>query len=450
MFATSLTLAVLAALPSVADSPAVEFRYTGTLTPAKLGDSGEPVKRFSLYGLYQRTNTGGTLSFVVDEQGGGGWAWPERFGRIALDKNHAPQGKLRIRLLHEYQGTKYPLEVRLPLFEHADRLARDTEWTAGKTRYTVAGRKKVAGHESRRVEVSAPLGRSQKVFVAVDSPIVTRFEQTVFMGRGDRFKLAGELKTVKAVEKKPLAKITAPLATLLKLQTDLKRRENQTRSELSAKQLAEVKAALKTIAKRADETPWQSLVTFIQGDLQSQNKRSGEVAALAKKHVGKKAPKFTLIDLKGKTVDPKEHRGKIVVLHFWNYNGDALEEPYGQVGYLDYLNTKRKRLGVKIYGVAVDSRLAQPAKKSDALRSIRKLKSFMNLGYDVTLDDGEMLKDFGDPRSAGAKLPLWVVIDHTGKVRTYKTGFYKIRPEEGLRPLDTFLIELIREQRKGK
>lgn len=448
MFAAPLAV-VFAALPSLADSAAVEFQYTGTLTPAKLGKSDQPVKRFTLYGLYEPQNTGGRLSWVIDERGGGGWAWPERFGRIALDKNHQPQGKIRIRLLHDHQGTKYPLEVRLPLFEFAGRLARDSEWKNGQTRYEIIGRKKINGHDCRRVTVTAPRGRSQRVDVAVDSAIVIRFEQTVFMGRGDRFRLKGELQSVKAVDKARLAKINAPLKNLLKLQADLKRRENQTRSELSDEQLKAVEATLKSTEKLAEKSPWHSLVAFIKGDLASQRKRAGEVTTLAAKIVGKPAPKFTLLDARGRKVDRASLKGNVVLLHFWSYNGDALEEPYGQVGYIDYLFNKRKKLGLKVYGVAVDSRLAANTKRVQALRSIRKLTSFMNLEYPVLLDDGDVLKSFGDPRAAGAKLPLWVAIDHTGKVRLYKAGFYKIQPKEGLRPLDLELLKLIREQRKG-
>ena len=444
-----LSLVFAAGLPSLTESPAVEFQYTGTLTPAKRGENNEPVKRFTLYCLFVPSNSGGSLAWVLDERGGGGWAWPERFGRIELGKNYAPQGKLRVRLLHDHQGTKYPLEVRLPLFEHAERLAKETEWNAGGTRYEVRGRKKVGEYNTRRVDITARLGRSQRIDVVIDTPIVVKFEQTVFMGRGDRFRLKGELKSIKAVDKKRLARIEAPLKNLLKLQTDLQRRANQTRSELSDKQLAGVAAVLKTTEKLAAQTPWHSLVAFIKGDLASQRKREGEVTTLAKKRVGKPAPKLTLIDSKLKPIDAKQFAGKVTVLHFWSYNGDALEEPYGQVGYLDYLNSKRKRLGLKVYGVAVDSRLASNTKRTAALRSIRKLTSFMNLGYPVTLDDGTLLKKFGDPRTAGAKLPLWVVIDHKGIVRVYKAGFYKIQPQKGLQALDRSLLLLIREQRKG-
>ena len=45
------------------------------------------------------------------------------------------------------------------------------------------------------------------------------------------------------------------------------------------------------------------------------------------------------------------------MLHFWEYRDQPLKEPYGQVGYLEFLFQKRKEEGVKVYGVAVDGRL---------------------------------------------------------------------------------------------
>jgi peroxiredoxin len=385
---------------------------------------------------------------VIDEQGGGGWAWPERFGLIVLDGNHRPAGKTRIRLLHNHQGTKYPLTVRLPLFSSERKLTDTAEWKDGNLQYEVVRRRKVGEHDCRQIDVTGRIGLTQTAWVAVDSPIVVKSRQTVFMGRGDRFLLEMELKSAKTVDKDRLPKLQAVLKPLLALQQSLNRKSLEVRPELSRAQLQAVTAALKTLDNDARNTPYHSLVTFIKSDAESQQRRVGDVSTLEKKFLGKAAPKFSLKDLNGRPVDPKDYAGKIVVLHFWEYQGDALEEPYGQVGYLDFLTNRRGKLGVKVYGVAVDSRLADKSKSAEALKSIRKLKSFMNLGYPVTRDDGELLKKFGDPRKVDAKLPLWVVIDSRGNVRHYKAGFYQIRPDEGLRPLDSLLIKLIREARK--
>ena len=98
-------------------------------------------------------------------------------------------------------------------------------------------------------------------------------------------------------------------------------------------------------------------------------------------------------------------------------------------------------------GINVDSRFAETDKVGAANRSLKKLQEFMNLGYDVAIDDGALLTSFGDPRSLGSPLPLWVVIGHDGKVAHYHIGFYEIRPDEGLKQLDEAVVEALRKQK---
>ena len=67
--------------------------------------------------------------------------------------------------------------------------------------------------------------------------------------------------------------------------------------------------------------------------------------------------------------------------------------------------------------------------------------------YDIATDDGSTLAEFGDPRALGAPLPLWIVIGHDGKVAHYHTGFYDIKPDEGLKQLDDAVVEALRRQK---
>ena len=133
-------------------------------------------------------------------------------------------------------------------------------------------------------------------------------------------------------------------------------------------------------------------------------------------------------------------------MHFWQYRGEPLTEPYGQVGYLDFLNNKRKKLGVRVIGVNVDERFSNPQQSAAANRSMKNLVEFMKLGYDLATDDGTILADFGDPRTLGAPLPLWIVIGRDGKVSHYHTGIYNIKPDEGLKQLDDAVIEALRRK----
>jgi hypothetical protein len=47
----------------------------------------------------------------------------------------------------------------------------------------------------------------------------------------------------------------------------------------------------------------------------------------------------------------------------------------------------------------------------------------------------------------GAELPLWVVIGHDGKIVHYKVGYYAIKPDEGLRELDTAVVEALKREK---
>ncbi len=134
MLAIAIPTVVLAVLSGSlpAEQGAIELRYRGTFSKASRDaePTGEPVKRFDLYCLSTPRNEGGReLAFVLDEQGGGGWPWPARFGTMALDSKLRP-AKNRLHLLHEHSGTPYVLALPLPYFEFFDRLAADSRWEA--------------------------------------------------------------------------------------------------------------------------------------------------------------------------------------------------------------------------------------------------------------------------------------------------------------------------------
>jgi hypothetical protein len=129
-------------------------------------------------------------------------------------------------------------------------------------------------------------------------------------------------------------------------------------------------------------------------------------------------------------------KGQVTVLHFWDYRDEPLKEPYGQVGYLDFMYHRRRPDGLQVYGVAVDGRLADEKTRGAAERSVKKLRAFMNLSYPVVLDSGGFVKLFGDPRLVGANLPLFVVVGPEGKIIHYHVGHYDVHQDQGLKELD--------------
>ena len=429
---------------------ALELRYNGTLTPAVRGGDGQPVKRFSLYALLTPAeNDVRDLVYVTDERGGGSWPWAERFGRIALTAT--PEGPLRgPRLLQEHNEVPHPIKLRRPLFESHSKLAAGATWREDNLAYEVRQSVKVNDHDAWLVEVTTNFGRKQTLVIAKASGLLLDVEERIFMGQGDEYTLRMQLDSETVLPADKLALQLAVVDQLLDLQAALGRAQGDQSSDLSVAQLEQVAAAAPKLVTAADGTPFSRLVSVIAKDLESQQGRTNELAVLAQKFIGQVAPEFELHSLDGKLIPATERAGKITVLHFWDYQGDPLIEPYGQVGYLDFLHSRRRKLGVQIYGVAVDERFADKPQVPLAQRSVNKLKSFMNISYPLVADDGEVVKLFGDPRRIGARLPLWVVIGSDGKVLHYHVGFYKINPDEGLRELDDLLVKEIQAAQKNK
>lgn len=448
---TGLLLALIPCFASPLDEgAAVELRYTGSLVKLARDSEGQPVKRFSLYCLVKKSDGGGRdIAFLMDERGGGAWPWPERFGQISLNAKLQLSNAVQLRLLQDHNGTPHSLRIPRPVVEFVNELKAGAMWNSGSQAYEVKRAAKVQDRDCWQVDVSTNFGRKQSLWIQKDSPLLVELEERLFMGQGEEFSLRMKLESVDTLDETKLAAVQAPLDMLLKLQTELGRSENEQNPELTDAQLAKVNAVAPKIEQLAEGTPFSRLAGVINRDAQGQQQRTGELAQLAKKFIGQPAPEFTINPMEGKPVTPEDRAGKITVLHFWEYQGEPLVEPYGQVGYLDFLFSRRKKLNVQVYGVAVDVRFADKAQQQQAHRSVGKLKSFMNLGYPLVADDGDLISQFGDPRRVGAKLPLWVVIGADGKVAHYSAGFYKINPDEGLRELDEVVIKLIQEAKKA-
>jgi peroxiredoxin len=424
-----------------------ELQFAGTLSQQTKSGTTD-VKTFSLHTILLADDDGRRqFAFHLDERGGGSWGWPERFGLIPLPgETKTKTGTIRVLYSHEDQ--QYALPVRSPCFEFRDKLALSSTWMDGRREYSVTRPKKVNDRACFQVEVSSNLGKNQTLLVEAETGIVVSLEERVIIGRGDEFQLKMELRSQNMLETSEMAKSRKVLDSLLAIQTGLNRTGDQKNVELTSAQLNSLRMEFPQIEKEAEGTSWARFVAAIGRDLHLQQKRLDGVAGFQKKLVGQPAPQWALKLADGKQISEHDFEGQVVVLHFWQYRGEPLSEPYGQIGYLDFLYGKRKKLGVAVIGVNVDERFANPQQKPVALRSMKGLLDFMKIGYETAIDDGSVLAEFGDPRSTGAPLPLWIVIGHDGKVTHYHTGFYDIKPDEGLKPLDDAVVEAVR--RKGK
>lgn len=446
-----LAVLLLASIPSISLAQTREIQYSGSLTQlSRNGDSPAPVKQFELYSILRPVSSGHECFHVITERGGGGWAWPERFGVATLDDKHHRTNGRPPHVLHTHDAVKYPVETPLPLFEFADRIAPDANWMSGKLEYVVKRKTEVSGKQCWQIDATDNFGRRQTFFVDQDSPTLIAAERRVFMGRGDEFTLRMSLTGSRTLDAPEAARVQASIESLQSLQASLERSEGTTKPELSAAQIETTSAALPALVEQTEGIPLNKLVIAMSRDVRAQSQRAGDVSSLQKKFVGQPIPGFVLPTLKGATLDSASLKGKITVLHFWEYQGEPLEEPYGQVGYLDFLLNRRGRLGVSAVGIAVNEELAKPETQNAAKRSVRKLRDFMNLGYPIALDGGILIKQLGDPRQLDASLPLWVVVGPDGKIAHYHVGIFPINPDEGLRDLDAVVVRLIREQRAAE
>ena len=451
MFAFSLACALLAALP--ADS-ITEVQYVGQLKQVA-GEGVGDLKSFELTCRLLNTDGQPQMFWSVVETGAGEFAWPERFGLAKFEKNNQHASGQLPRVLQTHNEVPSPVDLP-PIVLPTDEASRiGMEWEHEKTRFVVESEQSVQVSDDGKkvacwvIEMTSHPARQTTLMVDKENLLLLTAEGRLFLGRGDRYQLQMERKSLRSVEGPLADQLTNAFDGLQELQTKLERRVNETTPDLHDNQIQLTTRLLPDLEKSVQKTSLQTLVAVIKKDVQAQTQRDRDLSNLAGKFLGESAPKFTLSDLTGKSVKlaADVDDDQVVVLHFWKYHDEKLTEPYGQVGYLDFLHGKRNKLGVKIYGVAVDERLGTGADHL-AKRGVRKLAEFMNLGYPILLDDGAVLRTYGNPLKNGGSLPLWVVIDPSGSVAHYKIGYYQIKPNRGLEELDAVVVDLIKKRRE--
>ena len=438
----SLFLCLVAATGADLPPDGTLLTYKGTMVAAK--EEGTPSKKtFELNVLVTAGEPGGAASLLwtLHESGRGKWSWLDHFGTWNVDAKTRDDGKSGPALLYQREDGKSIVPLFSPLFAAGAKLERGATWSEERTDYRVTGDAKVGGRECVEVDCRTPYGHKRTIFVDKGSPLVVALRETVFIGQGEQHELKLELAEAKTLLAEEAAKTEAAFEQGIKLKETLRHNPRTDLVEFEKDELVTLRAELPKLAEAAKETPLAPLLAVAQKDLQDQKGRSGAVAALREAAVGKPAGKFKLLDLSGKEVGEEVLKDKVTILHFWAYRDTPLEEPYGQVGYLDFLLRKRGDKGVQVLGVLVDDKIVDESARRAAASSARKLRSFMNLSYGILMDDGTLLKQLGDPRPAGSKLPLFVVVGRDGKVVEYHAGLYDVKPEQGLAELDAIVTK---------
>jgi peroxiredoxin len=444
MLPTLMTLAmVLALLGADTDAlaPGTQLYYRGSVAQL-LEDrtAGQPEKTFDLTLLVAGTDAR-RLLWTVEERGRGSWPWIERFGALTVDEAWRPSGGQGPALLYEMGDLTSVINVVPPVLAGDRTLAAGASWQQGGLSFEVRKAAKLGERDVWQVEVSNNYGPQRTVWVDQQSPIAVGIDQRVFMGMGQEFELQLRLVGTGRLEAERLAAASEAFEALSALRGKLNRRERSSDPTLNPRQLGILAADLPPIEKLSAE-PLEKIVRSARRDLESQEGRVDAVGKLAAEQIGQPAPQFSAEGLNREKLSQADLKGQVTVLHFWDYRDVPLKEPYGQVGYLDFLFQRRRAEGVKVYGVAVDGRLADEPDRSQATRGIRKLKAFMNLSYPILLDRGELIKKFGDPRLVGAELPLFVVIAPDGTIAHYHVGHYEVDRNEGLKPLNEAVSRL--------
>ena len=264
------------------------------------------------------------------------------------------------------------------------------------------------------------------------------------MGQGVRFELNMKQSSSQTLDDDLSERVGQLRSALLTLQAALNRRPDTQLSELSPRQVNDSKSRLTSLTILAADTPLQESILRIRRNVEQQDRRISQTMDRRKQLVGRASPEFSLNLIGGGDFSSTSLRGKVVVLHFWKYAEKPLSEPYGQVGYLEFLYNRYKQMKVEVVGVAMNPMLQQSDTVRLGQRTARKLAEFMNLSYQIGYDDGSLLRELGDPRDSDGQLPLWVVLSPDGKITHYHSGFYEIDRQQGLKELDEVLVAQIR------
>lgn len=435
--AGSLVLLLLAPSAARAVDLGTHLSYRGSVAKlSKEGTPGEAEKTFDLQ-IWAVAAEGGqtTLVWLLDESGRGGWSWMNRFGTWNVDGQYATSGTGPA-LLYDRDGRESVLDVPCPFVKAPIELKPEATWEQGRTRYVVTEQRELEGQPCWRIRVSNELGRKRIVWLPKADDAVVGIDERIFMGQGEEYELQLRLAGQATLTADEARQRHADAQALVDLRQALGRGVRSDSDGLTPKEREVLAKRLPDLRKAIPHGPLAAIVAAAARELETEAGKADRLAELAAKHRGKEIESFELAGLEGASLSDAACRGRVTVLHFWEYRDDPLKEPYGQIGYLDFLFDKRRGRGVAVYGVAVDSRLSDGATRPAATRSARKLVSFMNLSYPILLDNGDVLQKFGDPRLAGGRLPLFVLIDGNGKIAHYNVGCYEVDRDAGLKALD--------------
>jgi peroxiredoxin len=436
MHAALIALAFATASPTATIDTTVEagtqFVFQGNFVAEK-GAVAATEKKFTLSLLISDVRTtGASVYWTLEEQGRGGWSWIHRFGRYETSRA-SKEGQPT--LLYKREAGTNEIQLLSPLFFRDEPLADNSKWKEGRYDHHVAGSGTLGESAGWKVKVTNAYGLKRKMLVDKDNPLLLSLFENVFIGQGEKHELRYTLVSTKRLDASQTEANIAAFDGLLALRNRLGIIAGTRDVRWSDERLAMLREQLPDAVARISDGPLTNIATDAQRDAKNQKNRAGAVQMLRGKLVGNTAPRPELFQLNGKAFDWSSTDGKVTVLHFWDYRDSPLEEPYGQIAYLDFLFRNRPSEDITVLGVCVNSRLLDSETRLRGVLSAKKLLAFMNLSFPVLADHTQAVREFGDPRITGAKLPLFVVIGRDGKVAHYHVGNYEVNRDRGLEEL---------------
>ena len=380
----------------------------------------------------------GSFFFVLDDLSG--CPWPDSYGTAV----NSAGGGVSAHLLYRFDGNAYTISLPDLKMELPADFNQQSTWTVGDWKWEV---KDLPESKISAVTIKATERRGRKKEATFDQATgwLVSANLDVFMGRGEQFELQLKRTSVDVLSQPLSERWQSVKKSLLQLQVQLNRRPDSQRTDLSERQIALAESALVELVKASKDLPVSPLLNRISQQVASQAEAMKASQLVKKGVLGKTIDFVSLVDLNGRALAPKQIAGMPLVLHFWTYSQKALEEPYGQVAYLEFLHSKYGDQDISVVGIITNPVLRSADGEVGALRSAKKAVEFMNLSYPVAYDDGELQK-LCDPKSAiRDNSPLWLVLDSTGKVVHYHQGFYEIDRRAGLKDLAAAIDDVLKE-----
>lgn len=418
--------------------------YAGTLSAVEnTGESGEQPIRIVAY--VPQDGQARELYWVQTETEGRRVAWPDRFGRITWDAQGQTTGS-HPRILFEWGAGESLVPVLLVSGWRED-LSGGAQWELDGLSYQANGPVPIVNQpDQMRWEISVRDELGEKRFMTTDAsrPLIRGLQETVFLGQGLEHRLRLELQETRAVPEAAWQQALADYARLEALRQQLGGPSDAPQRRWTDEQLALLKTTLPQLEAEITSEGFQSLIRQALVESKEEHSRVGALDSLRQKALTRTLSEVELEAVTGEPLGRTDLAGKVAVIHFWDYREEPLREPYGQVGYLDFLFRKYEEQGLRVLGVVVNQRAAIPEQRKGAMTSARKFASFMNLAYPIYADDGMLLDHIGDPRQSANSLPLFVVVGRDGRIIHYSAGYYEVKANEGLAELESVIKQALR------